>query len=93
MSLLDIFDDEPTSLSIYPYVEDGDLIVESNLNGQECAPVRLRIAQLFQDFIDYRKERFSSSIASGFKEEVMEMVAELRTIAREMEVELNGNRN
>lgn len=92
MSIFLDWDDEPSSLSFYPYIEDGDLIIDATLDGNECAPVRLKLAQLFQDFIDYRKERFSSAIGSSFREEVAELVAELRTIAREMEVELNGTR-
>lgn len=79
------------SVELFPYFEDGDLVIDSSINGVESNPARLQLAQLFTDFLDYRRVRHESTIAPPFRGEVMETIALLRSIAREMEIELDGS--
>lgn len=78
-------------LNIYPFVEDGDLVIETKLDQQDCPQVRLKLSQLFSDFIDYRRMMHSSEINPNWRPEVVETVALLRYIAREMEIEIDGS--
>lgn len=80
-----------TSLQMYPFIDDGDLVIESTLDGVECSPVQLKLEQLFTDFLDYRRLRYESSIAPGYRQEVVELIATLRMIAREMEIDVDGS--
>lgn len=80
---------EVRTFQINPYIEEGDLVIESSINGIECKPVSLKVEQLFADFLDWRRERYESRIAPGYRQEVFEMIAILRTIAREMELEID----
>ena len=80
-----------TNLQMFPYIDDGDLIIDSTLDGVECNPARLKLEQLFTDFLDYRRLRYESSIAPGYRQEVVEMIATLRMIAREMEIDVDGS--
>jgi hypothetical protein len=80
-----------TQLQMYPYIDEGDLVIESSLDGVDCSPARQKLEMLFSDFLDYRRLRYESTIAPGYRQEVVEMIATLRTIAREMEVEVDGS--
>lgn len=80
---------EVRSFQLAPYIEDGDLVIESSINGNPCSPVSMKVEQLFAEFLDWRRERYESKIAPGYRQEVFEMIATLRTIAREMELEID----
>lgn len=77
-------------LQIYPFVEDGDLVIDSSLNGEELKPVKLKLSQLFTDFLEYRRSYNTSDIHPNDRQEVVETIALLRHIARELEVEIDG---
>lgn len=77
-------------LEIYPFVEDGDLVIDTKLDGAECPPVRQKLSQVFADFMDYRRSLHSSEINPNWRAEVVETIALLRYIAREMEIEIDG---
>ena len=79
------------NLNIYPYVEDGDLVIETSLGDDELEPVRIKLSQLFTDFLEYRREMYSSDLSHHFRPEVVDTIALLRYIAREMEVEIDGS--
>lgn len=80
-------------LQIYPFVEDGDLIIDSTLNGEELKPLSIKLSQLFTDFLEYRRAYNTSDIHPNHRQEVVETIALLRHIAREMEVEIDGLTN
>lgn len=80
---------EVRKFQLAPYIEDGDLVIESSINGAECSPVSMKLEQLFAEFLDYRRMRYESRISPNYREEVLNMVATLRTIAREMEMEID----
>lgn len=80
-------------LGIYPYVDEGDLVIESTFNGEDLKPLKIKLSQLFTDFLDYRRLMYSSEISPNFRPEVVETIALLRHIAREMEVEIDGTTN
>lgn len=77
-------------LEIYPFIEDGDLIIDTKLDGVDCPPVRQKLTQVFEDFMDYRRMMHSSEINHNWRPEVVETIALLRYIAREMEIEIDG---
>ena len=77
-------------LEIYPFIEDGDLVIDTKLDGNECPPVRHKLSQVFADFLDYRRMMYSSEINHNARPEVVETIALLRYIAREMEIEIDG---
>lgn len=79
------------NVELFPYFEEGDLIIDCAVNGVECRAVRLQLAQLFTDYLDYHRVRHESTIAPVFRKDVMETIALLRSIAREMEIELDGS--
>ena len=78
----------PPNLEMFPYFDEGDLIIDSSINGVACNPARLQLTQLFTDYLDYRRLRYESTIAPPFRSDVIETIALLRSIAREMEIEL-----
>ena len=77
-------------LQIYPFVEDGDLVIDTTLNGEELKPVQIKLSQLFTDFIEYRRVFNTTDIHPNDRQEVVETIALLRHIARELEVEIDG---
>lgn len=79
------------SVELFPYFDEGDVVIDSSINGVASNPARLQLAQLFTDYLDYRRVRHESTIAPPFRGEVMETIALLRSIAREMEIELDGS--
>lgn len=81
---------ERMKFNIYPYIEDGDLVIETSLEDSDLEPVRLKLEQLFTDFLEYRREMFSSELSHHHRPEVVDTIALLRHIAREMEVEIDG---
>lgn len=78
-------------LEVYPYVEDGDLVIDSTFGGEECPQLRIKLSQLFSDYMDYRRMMHSSEINHNWRPEILETIALLRYIAREMEVEIDGS--
>lgn len=79
------------NLEIYPFVEDGDLVIDTRFDGQDCPPVRQKLSQVFADFMDYRRTLHSSDINHNMRPEIVETIALLRYIAREMEIEIDGS--
>ena len=77
---------------VMPYIEQGELVVEIAIEGIEVTPIAQRLEQVFEEFLDYRRNPNDSGLNPQYREEVVNMVATLRTIARELEIETDGLR-
>lgn len=77
-------------IEMYPYIDEGQLIIDTSLDGQACNPVKTKLEVLFDDFMDYRRDRFGSDIDSRYRTEIIEMISTLRNIAREMEKDIDA---
>lgn len=77
---------------IMPYVQDGELVVEIAIDGVEVSPIAQKLEQVFEEFLDYRRNKNDSGLNPEYREEVVNMVATLRSIARELEIETDGLR-
>ncbi len=81
-----------STIKIMPYVDDGDLVVELLVDGQEVTPVVQTLDQIFEEFLDYRRSKTGSEIDPECREELVNTIAQLRTIARRLEIEVDGMR-
>jgi hypothetical protein len=79
-------------IQVMPYINQGELIVEIAVDGIEVNPIAQRLEQVFEEFLDYRRNKNDSGLNPEHREEVVNMVATLRTIARQLEIETDGLR-
>ena len=79
-------------IHIMPYIENGELVVDLAVDGQEIAPVAQKLEQVFEEYMDYRRNKNDSSLDPQYREETVNLVATLRYIAQQLEVETDGMR-
>lgn len=79
-------------IHVMPYIENGDLIVELAVDGQEVAPIGQKLEQVFEEYLDYRRNKNDSGLNPEFREETINLIATLRYIASELEKETDGLR-
>jgi hypothetical protein len=79
-------------VQVMPYIDQGELVVEIAIDGIEVTPIAQKITQVFEEFLDYRRNKNESGLNPEYREEVVNMVATLRSIARELEIETDGLR-
>lgn len=80
------------TVQILPYVENGELVVDLAIDGQEVAPVAQTLDQVFDEYLDYRRNQNDSGLDPKYREETVNLVAQLRYIARNLEIECDGLR-
>ncbi len=83
---------EIKTIQIMPYISDGELVVELNVDGQEVVPVAQKLEQVFEEYLDHRRNQHDSRLSSEFREETVTLVATLRYIARQLELETDDLR-
>ena len=79
-------------IHIMPYIENGELVVDLAVDGQEIAPVAQKLEQVFEEYMDYRRNKNDSSLDPQYREETVNLIATLRYIAQQLEVETDGMR-
>ena len=79
-------------IHVMPYISDGELVIELAIEDVPVSPVAQKIEQVFEEFLDFRRNPNDSGLDPQYREEVINMVATLRTIARELEIETDGLR-
>ena len=79
-------------IQVMPYLSDGELVIELAIEDIPVTPVAQKLEQVFEEFLDFRRNPHDSGLDPKYLEEVINMVATLRTIAREMETETDGIR-
>jgi|688.fasta_scaffold58857_4 hypothetical protein len=75
---------------IMPFVEEGELVIDINIDGVPVSPVAQRLEQVFEEYLDYRRNKHDSSLDPQYREETILLIATLRNIARELELETEG---
>ena len=83
---------EIKQIHIMPYIENGELVVDLAVDGQEIAPVAQKLEQVFEEYMDYRRNKNDSSLDPQYREETVNLIATLRYIAQQLEVETDGMR-
>jgi hypothetical protein len=73
-----------------PFVEEGELVIDINIDGVPVSPVAQRLEQVFEEYLDYRRNKHDSSLDPQYREETILLIATLRNIARELELETEG---
>lgn len=87
MNSLDINLEVP--FSVYPYVDNGNLILDIYTIGDKEFSRSVPLTVLFNDFIEYRRNPLEKAVTHPEeRNEVVEAVALLRFIARELEKEV-----
>jgi hypothetical protein len=79
-------------IRIMPFIENGELVVDLNIDGQEVAPVAQKLEMIFEEYLDYRRNPHDSHLDSQYREETVNLIATLRYIAKQLEVETDGMR-
>lgn len=88
---------EPTSfkikpkleVAIFPYIEDTTFNMDIVVNGEEYKTVSVGLNKLFREYLSFRTVVGENKINPNHRQEVVEMIACLRYIAKEMEVEVD----
>lgn len=79
-------------IHIMPFIENGELIVDLNIDGQEIAPVAQKLEMVFEEYLDYRRNKTDSSLDPQYREETVNLIATLRYIAQQLERETDDLR-
>jgi hypothetical protein len=79
-------------IHIMPFIENGDLVVDLNIDGQEVAPVTQKLEMVFEEYLDYRRNKHDSSLDPQYREETVNLIATLRYIAQQLEKETDDLR-
>ena len=79
-------------IHIMPYIENGELVVDLAVDGQEIAPVAQKLEQVFEEYLDYRRNKNDSSLDPQYREETVNLIATLRYVAKQLEMETDGLR-
>lgn len=77
-------------IALFPYVDEGELVIDLSIDGEPLNSVRTRLEILFDDYLDYRRDRYGSDIDPRYRIEIIEMIGTLRNIAREMEKDIDA---
>lgn len=77
---------------LYPWVEDDKLLVDVSFDGENWHTHSMNLQTIFGDYMEARRTYGTNEIALSHQKEVVQMIALLRFIAREMETELQGSR-
>jgi hypothetical protein len=80
---------EVKHIHIMPYIDQGELVVEMSVEGQEINPVCQTLEQIFEEYLDYRRNKHDSNLDPQYIEETLNLISSLRTIARNLEIETN----
>jgi hypothetical protein len=75
---------------IMPFIEEGELVVDINIDGIPVTPVAQKLEQVFEEYLDYRRNKNDSNLDPQYREETVNLIATLRSIARELEIETDG---
>ena len=79
-------------IHIMPFIENGELVVDLNVDGQEIAPVAQKLEMVFEEYLDFRRNKNDSGLDPQYREETVNLIATLRYIAQQLEVETDGMR-
>lgn len=80
-------------VNIYPYIEDTSFNMDVVVNGKEEKTVSVGLTKLFREYLNFRTAVGQVKVHQNHRQEVIEMVALLRYIAKEMEVEVDDLTN
>jgi hypothetical protein len=78
--------------SVLPWVEGDELKVDVSFNDVDWYTESIPLTRLFGEFVDSHKVYGTGEIRIEDKKNIMNVIATLRYIAREMETELEGAR-
>lgn len=79
-------------IHIMPFIENGELVVDLSVDGQEVAPVAQKLEMVFEEYLDFRRNKNDSGLDPQYREETVNLIATLRYIAQQLEVETDGMR-
>jgi len=79
-------------IHIMPFIENGELVVDLSIDGQEVAPVAQKLEMVFEEYLDYRRNKNDSSLDPQYREETVNLIATLRYIAQQLEKETDDLR-
>ena len=83
---------EVKEIHVMPFIEDGQLVVDIAIDGQEVAPIAQKLEMVFEEYLDYRRNKNDSGLDPQYREETVNLIATLRYIAQQLETETDGMR-
>ena len=72
----------------YPYIINGDLVIDLNVGGDDIGVVSYPFEQVFAEYIEDRMIR--DAFDPEYKQETFELVSLLRHIAKELEKKIDN---
>lgn len=81
---------EVKHVHIMPFIEEGELVIDINIDGNQVQPVAQKLEQVFEEYLDYRRNKHDSNLDPQYREETVNLTATLRSIARDLEIETDG---
>lgn len=81
---------EVKHVHIMPFIEEGELVIDINIDGNQVQPVAQKLEQVFEEYLDYRRNKHDSNLDPQYREETVNLTATLRSIARSLEIETDG---
>jgi hypothetical protein len=76
-------------VAVAPYIEGDELIIDIQIDNTDIQPVRMPLAQLFEEYLEYNSEIFSNSIAAPNRDDAKELIGILRLAAHTLEQALS----
>ncbi len=74
-----------TEIRLYPYIINTDLVVDVVIDDEDAGLVQFPLQQVFREYVEDRTER--DGFSPEYRQEVIELVAYLRHVASELELE------
>ncbi len=83
---------EVKHVHVMPYIEEGQLVVDLSIDGIPVTPVAQKLEQIFEEYLDYRRNKNDRHLNPEYREETVNLIATLRYIASQLEIETDGLR-
>ncbi len=77
-----------TEIKLFPYIIGGQLVTDVIIDGEDVGVTTVDLKQLFQEYLEDRWER--DGLSPEYRQETLELVAYLRDIAKQLEIETDG---
>jgi chromatin segregation and condensation protein Rec8/ScpA/Scc1 (kleisin family) len=72
-------------IAVAPFIEGNELVIDLQVEDRDITPVRVPLAQLIDDYIQFNSELFGQTIAPANRDEAKELIGILRLAAHTLE--------
>lgn len=72
-------------VGVYPFLDGEDVVIDIAVGSTDLEPIRIPIAQMIDEYIEWSSEMFSKSIAQPNVEDARKLIGILRLAAHTLE--------